>query len=464
MSKATPQLHIQWEFGSTGAIESGVITLSDHHSYSMRHAKLCLSGMVRITDQTPVSGAVLHEYVSNVAVFVAEAGNVPSADKPWQINVGEPDYPMRHYSEGIVNAYLAMQDGTLVDVPVMQTAQLMDGTLIEPKALLTTDEVGNECAHWCITPYPNDIELEGSAHVPTSLLFDPNSDNQHLAVTQFKQTAAALFPEESWYTAATDNSLKVRFKESPEYRAERYRLVFNHTLAEITAASATGYLYGLITLGQLLRARITGACKQFPITGTINDQPAHDWRGCHLDVARQFYRTKTIKQFLHVLAWNKLNRFHWHLSDDEAWRVEIKALPQLTEIGAWRGHGLPIPPVLGNGYKKQGGFYTQHDISNVVSTATKLGIIVVPELDMPGHCFAVLQSLTGLADPHEPPSYRSLQGFTNNCLNPVREQTYQFIEQVLDELLPLFPSRRTKRSWRHYRRVARSGSGNRYRY
>ena len=177
----------------------------------------------------------------------------------------------------------------------------------------------------------------------------------------------------------------------------------------------------------------------FPAAGEILDEPALGWRGTHLDVARQFYGSAEIARFLRILAWNKLNRFHWHLSDDEAWRVEIDAYPELTEVGAWRGHGLPIPPLLGSGPSRHGGYYTKAAIREIVALAGSLGIEVVPEIDVPGHCYAMLQAIPELRDPGENGSYFSVQGFPNNCLNPAREETYRVLETIFDELIELFP-------------------------
>ena len=136
----------------------------------------------------------------------------------------------------------------------------------------------------------------------------------------------------------------------------------------------------------------------FRPSGEIADEPALAWRGVHLDVARQFYGTAEIEHFLRIMAWNKLNRFHWHLSDDEAWRVEIDAYPALTQIGAWRGHGLKIPPLLGSGPQVTGGYYSKAAIREIVALAAILGIEVMPEIDVPGHCYAMLQAIPELRD------------------------------------------------------------------
>ena len=133
----------------------------------------------------------------------------------------------------------------------------------------------------------------------------------------------------------------------------------------------TGLLYGLITLGQIARGARRERGFAFPTGGRIEDAPEMGWRGSHLDVARRFYSAEEMAQFLAILAWNKLNVLHWHLSDDEAWRVEIEAYPELTEKAAWRGYGMPIPPLLGSGPERSGGYYTKETVRNLVAVRAR---------------------------------------------------------------------------------------------
>jgi hexosaminidase len=158
-------------------------------------------------------------------------------------------------------------------------------------------------------------------------------------------------------------------------------------------------------------------------------------------VARRFYGVIETSRFLAILAWNKLNRFHWHLSDDEAWRVEIDAYPRLTEIGAWRGYGLALPALLGTGPERSGGYYSKDDIRQIVARAGRFGIEVIPEIDVPGHCYALLEALPELKDPGENGESVSIQSFSNNCLNPAIEAVYPALETIFGEMIELFPGR-----------------------
>jgi hexosaminidase len=260
------------------------------------------------------------------------------------------------------------------------------------------------------------------------------------AIAAFAELTEALFPAEGMVRPIAEGGLKVSLRPG-DMAPEAYRLTFGDDV-QLTAATPAGFLYGLITLGQIWRgARLHPDTFVFPAAGEIVDAPAHQWRGSHLDVARQFYSSAEVKRFLCLMAWNKLNRFHWHLSDDEAWRLEIDALPALTGIGAWRGHGQKIPPLLGSGAEPYGGYYTKAAVREIVALGDRLGITVLPEIDVPGHSFALLAALPELRDPGETGDYASVQGFPNNCLNPAVEATYTVLGTIFDELVALFPAK-----------------------
>ena len=172
----------------------------------------------------------------------------------------------------------------------------------------------------------------------------------------FTELVGLLFPGEGLVRDQREDGLGVMLSEDAALGPEAYRIGFYSHGAKLEAATATGFFYGLITLGQMARgARLEQSSYSFPTGGSIEDAPANRFRGCHLDVARRFYGVEEISRFLAVLAWSKLNVFHWHLRADEAWRVEIDAYPRLTEIGARRGLGLPLPPQHGSGQEKTGG-------------------------------------------------------------------------------------------------------------
>jgi hexosaminidase len=164
-----------------------------------------------------------------------------------------------------------------------------------------------------------------------------------------------------------------------------------------------------------------------------------------LDTSRNFFSTAYVKKFIDRMAQHKLNRFHWHLTDDEGWRIEIKQYPLLTKIGARRGPGTKLPfstyPAMrGPKNKVQSGYYTQDDIREIVAYAKVRSIEILPEIDIPGHAKAAIVAYPKLLqDPKDKSHYRSVQKVTNNTINPGMESSYIFLENVISEVSGLFP-------------------------
>jgi len=269
----------------------------------------------------------------------------------------------------------------------------------------------------------------------------PEGDAAERAAAAFAGLVEALFPVEAIVRPEAEGGLPVAIRAKSGLGAEAYEIAFADHSVTVAASTRQGMLYGLITLGQMLRgARQHPQTFSFPAGGVITDAPGFAFRGSHLDVARQFYTGAEVGRLIRIMAWNKMNKFHWHLTEDEAWRIEIDAYPALTEIAAWRGHGKALPPLLGSGPQPTGGYYTKPVIRRIVALADSLGIAVIPEVDMPGHFYAALQALPELRDPDETGEYQSVQGFPNNSLNPAHEPVYKFVETVIDEVLELFPA------------------------
>ena len=170
-------------------------------------------------------------------------------------------------------------------------------------------------------------------------------------------------------------------------------------------------------------------------------RPRWTWRGLHIDLARQFFPSDDVLHLIDVAAWHGLNRLHLHLTDDEGWRVPIAGYPALTDTAAYRGHGLMIPPLLGSGPDPYGGSYTRGDIAGWAVRAGALGVELVPEIDLPGHCFAARAALAELVDPADTTSAASLQHFTGNVLDPGLPSTWRFLEAVFESVADLFAGR-----------------------
>ena len=415
------------------------IDLTNDSDVPLRDFKLGLNGPARLDPKAQLDGATLVERLSNHTVLQPAAGFVLEPGATWVVQARGLSYPLRHWSDGANTAYVVLADGRTVRVATEPTeavganAPLLKGAMRFPVPARVPAPIS-------VIPWPRRVAVTGSTPAPVGFDLQPSGDDAKSAAAAFAALTADLFPVEGIVRPAAEGGLPVKIGSKPGLGAEAYEVTFAEASASVSATTRTGMLYGLITLGQILRG-----AKQypdrliFPTGGTIEDAPAYGWRGTHLDVARQFYSSAEVERLLKLVAWSKMNRFHWHLSEDEGWRVEIDAYPELTSIGAWRGYGKALPPMLGSGPQPTGGYYSKAAIRRIVALGQSLGIQIVPEIDMPGHCFAALQSLPQLRDPGEQGEYQSVQGFPNNCLNPAHEPVYRFVETVIDEMLELFP-------------------------
>ena len=226
---------------------------------------------------------------------------------------------------------------------------------------------------------------------------------------------------------------------------EEYRIEIVSNAAKITASGKNGFLYALSTFKQLLPVEIFsgkpayGAKWSIPCC-TIQDKPRFPYRGIHLDCARHFFGVEAVKRFLDVCAAYKINRFHWHLTEDQGWRVEIKKYPELTETGAFRAGTQTTKDRDKHDGKRYGGYYTQEQIREIVEYADNLGITVIPEIDLPGHMLAALASYPWLGCTGGPYQVWTRWGVSDQVLCVGKESTFEFLFNVLDEICELFPS------------------------
>ena len=217
---------------------------------------------------------------------------------------------------------------------------------------------------------------------------------------------------------------------------EAYRLEVTPKAITIRASGDAGLFYGAETLWQLVASAKGGRIAAV----RIEDQPAFAWRGVMLDSARHFQPVPYVEQLLDRMAAEKLNVFHWHLTDDQGWRIEIDRYPRLTQIGAWR---TPVgaagrDPKTGQPVRT-GGFYTKDEIRRIVAYAAARHITIVPEIDMPGHATAMVAAYPELGSTPTPPKVPSSDwGILPNLLN-TEDSTFTFIDNVLDEVMALFP-------------------------
>ena len=218
---------------------------------------------------------------------------------------------------------------------------------------------------------------------------------------------------------------------------EAYRLEVTENKVIITGASEAGVFYGIQTLRKSIPANDRKALLA-PVT--INDQPRFGYRGVMLDVARHFQPISFIKKYIDLLALHNINRFHWHLTEDQGWRIEIKQYPKLTELGSERKETVIGKNTGEYDGKPHGGFYTQEEIKEIVAYAQERYIITIPEIDIPGHMLAALTGYPEYGCTGGPYEVATTWGVFDDVLCAGNEETYTFLENILTEVMEMFPS------------------------
>jgi hexosaminidase len=235
--------------------------------------------------------------------------------------------------------------------------------------------------------------------------------------------------------------------DTPLARPESYEISSDPTGIEIRAASHAGLFYGIQTLRQLLPpGATTGARGTADEVWTvpaleIRDSPRFVYRGLHLDVGRHYFTPEFIKRYIDLLASYKLNVFHWHLTEDQGWRLQIDRYPRLTEVGSQRGETIlekNFDPYVGDGIP-YGGFYTKDEVRDIVAYAAERFVTVIPEIEMPGHSVAALAAYPELACTEGPFEVATVWGVSDEIFCP-HERTFDFLEGVLTEVMEMFPS------------------------
>ena len=217
---------------------------------------------------------------------------------------------------------------------------------------------------------------------------------------------------------------------------EGYSLEVSKDAVKVVAKTTQGLFYGMQSFLQLLPAeiespsKVNGIAWQAPAV-SIKDAPRFGYRGIMLDPCRHFMPAENVKKYIDVLSLFKINRIHWHLTDDQGWRIEIKKYPKLTEIGSKR--------IDGEG-TEYGGYYTQEEIKDIVKYAADHFITVVPELELPGHEMAAIAAYPNLSCKGEPGTPRIIWGVEDIVMCPGKEDMFTFLQDVIDEMVPLFPS------------------------
>ena len=300
-----------------------------------------------------------------------------------------------------------------------------------------------------IVPYPNHLETGRGTYRVTDrpVTCDSRTDERtQRAVVGFAARLATVTGGTNPVTVADEVPASgIRFVTDESLPAEGYELNVDGEGIEVRASQFPGFLYALQSLEQLLPAAVYGtepapdAAWEVPCV-KIADAPRFAYRGMHLDVARHFFSVDEVKRYIDVMAIHKLNTLHWHLTDDQGWRIEIKRYPELTAVGSIRKATVVRKEWGTYDGTPYGGFYTQDEIRDVVKYAADRGVTVSPDIDLPGHMLAALTAYPELGCTGGPYEVWGRWGVADDVLCPGREKTFEFLEGVLTEVMELFPS------------------------
>lgn len=304
-----------------------------------------------------------------------------------------------------------------------------------------------------IIPQPNEITLkEGNFTIsPTTKIVLRHSDSFTNDIKWFNDYLEKNYGFRLEFIESESKIGNFIQFEYPDFEGgfkENYHLDINKARIKIIAeGNGSGVFYALQTLVQLIpplemKSLKVAPKKQFEVQCCyIQDRPRYQWRGMHLDVCRHFFPISFVKRYIDLIATYKMNTFHWHLTEDQGWRIEIKKYPKLTSVGAWR-NGTMIGSYKDKKYDtiRYGGFYTQEEIKDVVAYATARHITVVPEIEMPGHSLAAIAAYPWLSCTGLKQEVAKGWGVFDDVYC-TKDSTFQFLEDVLTEVISLFPGK-----------------------
>jgi hexosaminidase len=337
----------------------------------------------------------------------------------------------------------------------MRSLFLALGFAVPAAAQTSTSSAPTDSASIAIIPRPESLTVgRGRFVINANTVIYTDAASADVA----RRFAASLLP-------ATGLSIPVRVGAAPSTGIvlernprltrlgdEGYELSVTGRRISIRAKERAGVFYGLQTVRQLLppevfrEAKVDSVAWAIPAV-RIMDRPRFAWRGAHLDVGRHFMPKEFVKKYIDLIALQKMNTFHWHLTEDQGWRIEIKKYPRLTQVGAWRtqtvvGHQTSRTDSTTWQFdgQRHGGFYTQDDVREVVAYARDRFVNVVPEIEMPGHALAAIAAYPELGVTGQPADVGTRWGVYANILN-AEPSTVSFMQDVLTEVMALFPSR-----------------------
>ena len=300
-----------------------------------------------------------------------------------------------------------------------------------------------------VVPYPNEVQIKSGEFcvAGADVKYDAAADERTKALIEaFAQQISLVTGAES---AISEDNGEIAFILDTEMPHEAYTLNVTKKGVEVKASGLNGFNYAIQTIKQMLPVEVFGkvaaADKKWTLPCVkINDAPRFGYRGLHMDVSRHFFDMDEVKRYLDIMEVHKLNTLHWHITDDQGWRLEIKKYPRLTEVGAVRkqtlvGHLFESEVYDGTPYG-EGCYFTQDQVREILDYAAGKGITVIPEIDLPGHMLAALAAYPELGCTGGPYDVWGKWGIADDVLCVGKEKTMQFLEDVLTEVCELFPA------------------------
>ncbi len=305
-----------------------------------------------------------------------------------------------------------------------------------------------------VIPVPQEMKVQGGVFVlrpGMEILSDATAKPEAAFLADHLRHGTGFrFPVRGIRKSSAGNILLTTKDSDASLGAEGYQMTVTPDSVVIRAPAEAGLFYGVETLLQLLPPEILAPVPVADVKWEapcvqIKDQPRFQWRGLMLDVSRHFFNTREVEQVIDAMALHKLNTLHWHLADDQGWRIQIKRYPRLTEIGAWRkGINFGLDPKAGTAYGpdgRYGGFYTAADIREVVSYAAARHIMIVPEIEMPGHSSAALAAYPQYSCNGGPYNTDVSGGVYPGVYCAGNDETFEFLDNILTEVFALFPGK-----------------------
>ena len=307
-----------------------------------------------------------------------------------------------------------------------------------------------------VIPYPQSVEIGKGTFKGSGATFncDPAIDARSISVIRDFADKITFITGRTNSFATPPGLAKIAqegkmkgfiFLKDGNMGPEEYSIAISKKNCIVSASAYNGFLYAIQTLKQLTDVKIFSeeidpAQKfLFPCV-TIKDKPRFAYRGMHLDCARHFFSVEEVKKYLDIMATYKLNRFHWHLTEDQGWRIEIAKYPKLTQIGAFRNGTMVGKDFNSNDGIRYGGYYTKEQMKDIVKYAEDLGITIIPEIDLPGHMLGALAAYPELGCTGGPYEVWTKWGISEDVLCPGKEGMFTFLEDVFTELMEIFPS------------------------